>query len=366
MSSVRQNLSLVLVSLFVYLVGVTSAWAQPSGARGDDFIYRVMPNDTLIQLSTRFTGTPDNWSTLQSLNNVADPYALPIGLELRIPFALIPQVEAQAIMTHIIGQAFVNQQPAQREAALNEGDVLSTAAHSFVTFRLPDGSVATLPPDTSLRIERLRTFMGTGLLDSILSLQSGDLESSVAPDGQGVGRYEVRTPVSITGVRGTRWRVRTDNHGARTEVLSGAVQMGPQRADGPRVSSNHGIAVTADGQILPARPLLAPPALRVNDAPGSARSINIEPVTGAVHYQIRVAGDAAGTQPVWSDIVTHGPVRYHTPGAGTWYVLVRAIDDLGLMSADATLEVDGRAVLISGAGDAIQTGYGDVVVLTDF
>jgi len=356
---------LALMFLFC-LAGMHQAWSQPSGARGDDFIYRVMPGDTLIHLSNRFTGTADNWPVLQTLNNVSDPYALPIGLELRIPFSLIPEVPAQAELTHVVGQAYLNQQTARPSDIVTEGDQLSTGQHSFITFLLPDGSVGALPPDTTLHIERLRTFMGTGLIDTILSLDRGDLDTTVAPDDQGVGRYEVRTPVSITGVRGTRLRVRTDNQGTRTEVLSGSAQLGSARADGPRVASNQGIAVTADGQILPVRPLLPAPVLSTDPAQPDARLIAFDPVPGAIAYQVRVAADTAGTQPVWSDTINAPPARYQTPGAGTWHVLVRAIDDLGLMSDDARIEVQGRRVLISGSGDAVRTGFEDAVLLTDF
>src|SRR5690606_27730071 len=41
--------------------------AQPSGAYGVNFLYRVMKDDTLIMLSERFTEDGKNWRTLQTL-----------------------------------------------------------------------------------------------------------------------------------------------------------------------------------------------------------------------------------------------------------------------------------------------------------
>lgn len=368
MLSVRNNIlgAVRVFCLLALLLALPAAMAQPSGARGDDFIYRVMPNDTLMDISVRFTGSSSNWTTLQSLNAVADPYALTIGRELRIPFALIPEVEAHAQITHIIGQVLLNQRPARLQEAFSEGDTLETLEHSFTTFRLPDGSISALPPQTSVHMQRLRTFLGTGLVDIILQLDYGDLESTVAPSGQGTGRYEVQTPVSITGVRGTRLRVRADDDGARTEVLTGAAQVGTTQADGPRVGALRGSAVTPDGKILASRALLSAPTLVPNVDDPYSRTIMFEPVPGAVKYHVRVSADPSGTQPVWTDTILQPPLHYRTPGSGQWYVQVRSVDDVGLMSADATLQVEGRTTLISGFGLSINTAYGEPVVLTDY
>lgn len=365
-SRIKSLGTLLALAVLTLIATVFDAKAQPSGARGDDFIYRVMKNDTLIDLSSRFTGTPNNWTTLQTLNAVSDPYALPIGRELRIPFALIPEVAAHGEIIHVTGDAFINNSPARTADTLNEGDVLETRPQGFATFRLPDNTVSALPPNTTLRLERLRTFLGTGLVDIILRLDHGDLESSVAPDGQGAGRYEVRTPISITGVRGTRLRVRTDGDSSLTEVLTGSAQLGTGQADGPRLGTLQGTAVTQDGTILPSRALLSAPVLAPNPDEPYSRSIMFEPVPGATAYLVRVAADESGTKPVWTDTITAPPVHYRTPGGGQWYVLVRAIDDVGLMSDDAILEVEGLGVLSSGFGLTVNTNYGEPVLLTDY
>lgn len=356
----------LILLLLTGLAAPSVTMAQPSGARGDDFIYRVVPNDTLIDISARFTGTPNNWKALQSLNAISDTLALPVGRELRIPFSLIPEVAAHAPVIHSIGQVLLNLGSVSTQDRLTEGDVLETRADSFVTFQLPDGSVASLPANSVVSIERLKTFLGTGLIDVILKLRHGGVESTVAPENTGTGRYEIQTPVSITGVRGTRLRVRADDTGARTEVLSGFAELGKTQADGSRVGAQQGIAVTQDGTILPTRPLLGAPILSADASSPNSRSIPFEPVPGAIAYLVRVASDPAGTRPVWTQTIDAPPAAYHTPGGGTWYVLVRAIDDAGLMSDDASQAVDGRRVLLSKSGKGVMSGFGEPILLADY
>ncbi|HYG44447.1 MAG TPA: FecR domain-containing protein, partial [Bordetella sp.] len=197
--------------------------AQPAGALGDDFIYRIRQGDTLIQLAGTYTRNESNWATLQRLNSVGDPYRLMIGSELRIPLALIPEVPAPTQAVHVSGSASMNGTPLREGMPIAEGATITTSANGFVTLQLADGTKVTLPQGGTTQVERLRQFEGSALTDSILRVERGTLDSHVAPSGQGVGRFEVRTPVAVTGVRGTRFRVQAGAHGARSEVIDGSV-----------------------------------------------------------------------------------------------------------------------------------------------
>ncbi len=355
--------TLCLLGLLFALIG-QNAIAQPSGARGDDFIYRVIQNDTLIDLAERFTQQADNWSTLQDLNDVKDPMALPIGLQLRIPFDLIPERDAQGRVVHLRGQATANNTVLQEGDTVNEGDSIQTQDGSFLTLQFPDASESYIPGNSTVHIQRLQTFQGTGLVDVIFDLESGSLESSVAPEDTGTGRYEIRTPVSITGVRGTQLRVRNDaDNGIFNEVLSGSAQLGSAAADGPKVAAGQGTAVTSSGRILPVQSLLPAPALASRIEQGQ---VDFEPVADANAYRVTIAADKKGVRPVSVQTITGPPAPVTYPGSGTWYLLVRAIDDSGLMGPDAILAFDGHPVLQSGSGLTVQTGYSQPVLLNPY
>ncbi|MGP1614173.1 MAG: FecR family protein [Pollutimonas bauzanensis] len=359
-------------SLLAFMAGAllalasTPAPAQPSGARGGNFLYRAMPGDTLIELAQRFTDNPANWSTLQSLNSVQDPTRLSIGRELKIPFSLIPELPSQAQVSHIAGEVGADGESTGIKAVLAEGDSLRTGPDGFVTLVLADRSVISVPAGSSLRIERLRVFKGTGLIDAIFDIRDGSLESSVAPQDTGVGRFEIRTPVSITGVRGTRLRVRASADGSQSEVLSGSAQLSAGPDGEAVVRQDQGAAVDAQGKLLGVRALLPAPRLAPAVRAGQGWTLSFAPVPGAASYLVRVAANQAGTELLSSRQFGSPEISFSAPGPGTYYAVVRAIDSDGVMGKDAVQPFLGQSLLKTSDGSGIHSGYGQFVLLTDY
>lgn len=362
------------LSLLALLSCVLAApvYSQPAGSLGDDFIYRVRQGDTLINLATQYTRNQANWAPLQTLNKVVTPELLPIGLELRIPLAMIPVRPAQARVVHVSGQANMNGKSLRPGEDLAEGSTVVTAPNGFVTLELADGSKLTLPAGGSVELTRLRQFEGTALTDSVIQVQRGSVESTVAPGGQGVGRFEVRTPVAVTGVRGTRFRVQSGAGGVQSEVLEGSVRLQPHPpgtapAKPVAVARGYGAAVRNDGSVSGVRQLLAAPELGAPErSGGGAWTSAFAPVPGAESYLVRVSRDAEGALPVSSTRFPSNDIRFTAPGAGTFYVSVRAIDDLGLSGQDAVATFQGANQLMTSYGLGVGSGTGGLITLTEY
>lgn len=361
----RRKLLVLAATFSLGCLSTASVHAQPSGARHTDFIYRVVPHDTLIDLSQKYTNTPQNWSLLQTLNNVDDTLKLSIGKYLRIPFELIPELPSQARVSYLTGQASVNGKPLAVGDMLSEGDLLTTSAGGFVTLTLEDNSVSTVTASSTVRVQRLRTFKGTGLLDAIFTMEQGSVESAVAPENTGVGRFEIRTPISITGVRGTRLRVHAGNQGVQTEVVEGAAQVGSGGFSDPSVRQGQGAALATDGRFLGIRPLLPAPQLETPQRGPQGWQIPFAPIGQAQSYVVQVTQDADGTQLISRQTFAAPPVTFSSPASpGSYYVIVRAVDSDGVMGQDSRLALQGQATLRSGNGQAVSTGFGDIVLLT--
>ncbi len=366
------NRSIRYVSLALSIVPAAGAvQAQPAGTLNEDFIYHVRPGDTLIGLATTYTGKESNWPALRQLNKIADTLALPVAMALRIPLAMIPEVPGAAQIVSVAGSASVNGQQASPGSPLPEGGVLSTGAGGFVTVRLSDNSEITLPPNSTVQLQRLRRFERAPITDTVVSVEEGSMESRVAPEGTGVGRFEIRAPVAVTGVRGTRFRVEARRDGTRQAVLEGNVRVqaharGQAPAQVTTVRQGQGAHVSGDGNLLGVQPLLAAPVLETPQRNGGSWTSRIAPMPGAQAYNVQVSRDAQGMHVVSAQRFTAPNIRFTAPGPGTYYVNVSAVDQTGLTGYETRQPFEGALALVSSDGQAVANGTGSLITLQDY
>src|SRR5690625_1724706 len=137
--------------------------AQPQGAEKELFTYRIQPNDTLIKLAEDYTLDAGNWQVLQELNHIEDPYKLPIGKIISIPFSLIPVRASTGVLVHRQGQVLINGVTAAAEDTVQSGDTLSTGANSYATIELEEKSSITIPAQSSLLCKHINKFVDVHL-----------------------------------------------------------------------------------------------------------------------------------------------------------------------------------------------------------
>jgi hypothetical protein len=274
----------------------TGALAQ----RTDNMMRHVVrPGETLSELSQRFLRRPSDWPRIAELNRVADPRRLPVGETLLIPIEMLRQAPRPATgrVAGFQGQVTVTEAgrsaPVRMDQTLGEGAIIETGANAHLRLVLSDGSAVAVPSNTRLRIDRLRADGDSGALDREFTLLQGRLESRVTTVGRG-GGYSVRTPVSVSAVRGTDFRSTYDETEGRalTEVLEGGVAVDAGGA-ADLVAPGYGAVATAAGvtlHALPAAPYLASggAALTTDEA-----TFDITPVPGAAAYRLKLATDTA-------------------------------------------------------------------------
>lgn len=355
-------------SLCLLLSGITSPlFAQPSGAMGEHFIYLIESGDTLSELSDLFTNRSMHWRQMQELNQVSDELRLPIGKSIKIPFTHIPVVATQTSVVHFKGPVWINDKAVQNDQDLKTGDVIRTGLNGFVTLELEDNSKLILPSNSQLEIKQLNAFERTRLTDAILELQEGSLESQVAPENNGVGRFEIHTPQSITGVRGTNLRVHALNDQSRTELLTGKAHFTTAQVNYQSLFQAQGANIGADGsyQILP---LLPAPVTTEPIRGKQGWQTTLSPIPQADHYVVQIALEADGSSVVrrYEIDATELTVPLFPSGPGIHYAFIRAVDENGLMGIDASLSFPGQGVLVSRNGAPIVTQDGQAVLLTDY
>lgn len=330
----RHARSVVWTVLIAGVIGLPSlAGAQDMRMYG----YRAQPGDNLIRIASKFLLDTSDWKSLQQLNNIKNPHAVPQGSVVNIPTNAMRTVSAPATVVAVQGGAKTNGSAAQLGTSVKEGDRLTTGEDGFVTIRLADGSTLTVQSKSAVKIENARQLVNTGGVgDSIVRLESGRLETTVAKQRDAASRYEIRTPTSNMGVRGTVFRVAADESGIRaaSEVLEGKVAVSSVSAASAGVALTQGFGTVAEKDKPPLQPVPLLPAPDVSQLPAEVDDINVAfefaAVAKAVKYRGQLARDAEFTQPVADAVAATPAIRFASVAPGNYFVRLRAIDGLGL------------------------------------
>ena len=320
----------------------------------------MQAGDTLEGLSQSYFGTPRLWHQLQARNKVKDPRQLQPGSVVWIPVGLLPAESAQVEFVHgdvkvhtaepgaSTNPAAAANPPVAAGTMLAEGTRLQVGPDGFVTVRLADGSIVKVSAQSDVQLRQLRRRGRAGSVQSVVEIQRGSVESSVAPSTDASRRFEVRTPRAVTSVRGTRFGVALSESGDTTAaVLQGAVAVQSRAADNPAqhtaaatvLQPGQGLAVQADGTVGSPRSLL--PAPDLTSLPAAVHdlgllALNVPGQAGANAYQAIVARDAELTQVLRSGTFANGQLRWKGLDDGQYFISVRAIDAEGIAGLPTT------------------------------
>lgn len=304
--------------------------------------YTAEPGDTLIAIGSTMLRRPDDWRRVQRINRIADPYRMPAGTILRIPLSLMRSDPVTARVAQAQGEVSGKRGPLEAGARIGGGDEIVTGENGSTTIELSDGSLLTLQPGSRLNVESLTVLHGTDLQDAQLRLNSGRVETQAAKQRGPAARFRILTPTAAVGVRGTRFRVGTEEPGAapattRAEVTEGAVGV---KAGKARLPLNEGFGVVAAGGSI-AKPvaLLAPPAISPAAAVQERPLVRVPfaAVTGARAYRAQIAADASFRPILAQAVFGSTEAKFGDLADGDYHVRVRAIDEFGLEGRDADL-----------------------------
>ncbi len=221
---VADRFDITALTLLSYLIVSPSLFAN-------DWIYTVRPGDTLWHLSERYLKDVSYYRQVQNHNNIRSPRALDPGTQLRIPIAWLKLEPEPVQVLHVRGQVEViraadgSNQPLRVGDILRIGDQIQTGEDSSASVQFADGSMLAVKSNTLLSFNTLKVYGRTGMVDTRLRLQRGNVENQVQPFRGPGSRYEIHTPAAVTAVRGTRFRIDAEQAQPimRAEVEAGEV-----------------------------------------------------------------------------------------------------------------------------------------------
>lgn len=294
----------------------------------------MQPGDTPSTVAQRYILPEHDWRDVMRLARGHDPHRLPRGATLSIPRAWLrwkPErarlVSTRGTVTVSIGGRRVT--PAVG-TVLDEGAEIATAASSFVTLALSNGSRIALPSQSRVRVARLRKYLINGALDYRFALEQGRVETKVAPLKDAADSYIINTPLAMTAVRGTEYAValepQRDTTG--TGVFEGTVAVSSLDGTGPQaIPKGFGAVTDATGQsarveLLPAPALSEPGRVQTADLV----TFDLTPVPGAAAYHVQLASDAGFVDSYFEQDSATPHFAIPSVPNGNQFVRVSAID----------------------------------------
>ncbi len=299
--------------------------------------YRAQPGDTLSVIAEQLTANKNNWVQLAKLNRIGNDRTIPVGTAIIIPVALLqddPSTAQVAAMSGNIGAVAADGRPIDISigAILSEGTIINTGSNSFLSLSLPDQSHIALPSNSQVKLSKLRTARYTRSPRTEITLLKGRVESKVSPLDKNKGRFEVRSPLAVAGVRGTDFRVGLVGDSVTTEVLSGGVAVA-QKSQPPALTLHPGQGnVTNAKGVGKAVALLQAPQLKGQPQLQERPTVRftVAPIAGAHGYRAQIATDADARNIVSETGSDNPDIKINGLEDGAYFVRITALDQTGL------------------------------------
>jgi hypothetical protein len=297
----RMNKSLAFL-LGLCIAASSHAQSRDSHDESSVIVYKIKSGDTLNQLALKYLQRPVDMAAIQLANPQLNLDQLKVGAEINIPRQLVKYSSSKAtIMGLSCGSAIrlaETTKPLAMGSVLHEGAVIEVPPECHVALLLEDGSIIRLPSSATLKITNLRKNSLEAAPEVRLDLVRGRVELDVQKGRAKSTPFEIRTPLSIMGVRGTEFRVgySPEDQAGQVEVLGGVVQTrGLADAVGSALTQGLGVPIDAKGKALDIENLLKAPtflgAQPTKDTPPSY-AIKLQAVPQAHYYVAHVAKTA--------------------------------------------------------------------------
>lgn len=326
-----QKTALKLLAAGLLVTVPSQVLAAPEGS----ISYAVKPNDTLYELTGAFLINNAALKEVQRINRIQNPRFMQIGTQLRIPRRLLKHKPARLTVESFSGKvSFVKNGrtlTVKKGLSLAENVEIVTQRNSFVAIAGDGASSVAIPSNSRVRIIDARRYLINDQIDVQIRVLEGRGEV-VAPKIQGDGRYRVGTPIAVTAVRGTGFRVGylPDGEISLTEVVEGQVVVaagGEEQA----TAAGFGLSAAKNGlgeeeRLLPAVELVDPARIQTAEV----ASFQIEPVANAVRYRTQVSRDAGFVDIISEKVGEDEKVSFSNLEDGRYFVRSRGISKAGL------------------------------------
>ncbi len=326
-------------------IAVTCIMAQASYAASgavDELVYKTQQGDTLIGIGSQLSN-PSDWKQIQRINHINNPKLILVGSTLHIPVTILRSEDAPATVISVEGNAQVNQQPLVAGALLTSGNEIVTGKDGFALIKLANGSKLAVQAGSHITLTALKKYTIDQTFDSTVNLQKGRIETEATKTNSASPRYRIITPSAVMSVRGTQFRVATDEtKTSRTEVTDGLVRVADMSDnDSAAVGIAAGYGNIVDNGKPPTPPVALLPApdvttlTKLQERP--VVRFDLTPVANAKRYRAQIATDAQFEKTLRDQLFDTTAIKFDGLGDGAYWMRVRAVDNIELEGINAQL-----------------------------
>jgi hypothetical protein len=303
--------------------------------------YTFRPGDSIWTIAEKYTTSVSNWDEIQRINNIRQGPDRKIrpGTRIIIPVSMLKQQPTPALVIALSGD--VNLLRANGDSAilkvgdsLYSGDRVVTAEQQNLRIQFADKSELQVLANSIVILDKLSHHKQTGMVDTRVRLNSGSINTWVEKQGTD-SHYEIRTPAAITAVRGTSFRMTSDDQTSRTEVTEGfvAVTVGDSEKI---IQHGYGIVAVKDQPLPEPVKLLSSPELTLEQAEDQTTvQVSWPSLDGASYYRYQLATDEKFNQLTIDSTTAENYIEMTQLSAGHYYLRVRAIDQFELEGIDS-------------------------------
>ncbi|WP_417517503.1 FecR domain-containing protein [Marinobacter sp.] len=330
-----------------------------------EWVYTLKPGESFAEVAGDLLIKNFGIGRLLQYNAIENPATLGEGDRIRIPLSWLKRQPDPARATSVSGNVQLisgidgRKKPLTKDTLIRVGDeVLSGAGAATIT--LADGSEVRLSPDSRLIFNRLTQYGKSGMIDTRLRLNRGEVHTRVNPVIEGGARFEIETPSAVAAVRGTAFSLQTGPEGTSLQVTDGVVDFGA-RNQTQRIPAGYSATVSSNSSSeLNIRRM--PPAPEINPLPPILTQLPAEMTwkrSPATNYRLDIFETDSGRW-VESREVSGNRFDISRLDNGQYEVHLAAFDQKGMtgMPGILPIEVDLQArtatLLTPESGDSVN------------
>ena len=349
-----------VVSLFVFqflsiailiFTSLSSLHAEDNGM--EEWHYTLRPGDTLQEITVNLLNHRYTWSDVVKHNRIDQLATVAPGSIVKIPMHWLKHQPKPAKVKSLTGSVQIKKASSSRYETLKEdmsirvGDEIATRKGSVV-IEFADSSTVRLEESSNLVFNRLSHFGKTGMVDTRLRLKRGSLTTDIPPLVKG-SRYEIKTPSAIAAVRGTEFRLHSNEQETRLEVLEGKVEFSGEHGQ-VMVDAGQGATIKEGSPRIEIIKLPLPPQTQfaMDKIKSLPATLEWDKTRDATAYQVQLTEKDKNGKLIQRNTQTDTNLQIDQIQNGNYELAIRSINSNGYEGADniSKLSVDIDAIQV--------------------